>query len=213
MNLNRIVHNLLKHLRNHRLNHGHFLQGSRDTLGIQCPGAFQRQQTRLLNRHTGIGNHIRITAQFSDRPTKRLTTGRPFDHQFQSTLRRTDGTHTVVNTPRPKTALGNLEATAGARNKCSLGQAHVVEGHNTVTVWLIVGAEHRQHSLNFDPRGIQRHQHHGMTAVLVGIGIGQAHEYGNLAIRVANASAPPFATVENNLVAIHGGRGFHVGGV
>src|SRR5690554_6188066 len=213
VNLNRVIHNLLKHLRHHCLDHGDFLQGAHDALGIQGPGAFQGQKPSLFDVHSGIGDDVRVAAQLGDRAAEGFAGHGAFDHDLQSAFSSADGAHAVVYAARAKAALGDFEAAAGAGDDGAFGQAYVVEQYLAVAIGLVVGTEDRQHALNGDARGVERHQHHGVTAMFLGVRVGYTHENTNFAVRVADASAPPFSAVEYDFVAFNGGGGFHVGGV
>src|SRR5690554_1454840 len=201
MNLNCVVNNLLQHLRHHRLDHGDFLQGTHDALGIQRPRAFQGQQTGLFDVHPGIGDDVRVATQLGDRAAEGFSGHGAFDHDLQGSFGRTNSTHAVVYTSWPQTALGDFKAAAGAGDDGAVGQTYVVEQYLAVAVGLVVGTEDRQHALNGDTRGVQGHQHHRVAAVFLGVRVGYTHEDADFAVRVADAGAPPFSAVEDDFVA------------
>src|SRR5690606_18874739 len=213
VDLNRVIHDLLQHRRHHGLDHRHFLQRTHDALGIQRPGTFQSQQSRLLDVHSGIGDDVRVAAQFGDRAAEGFAGHGAFDHDLQGALGGADGAHAVVYAARAKAALGNFEAAAGAGDDRAFGQAYVVEQYLAVAIGFVVGTEDWQHALNGNARGVERHQDHGVAAVLLGVRVSYAHEDAHFAVRVADAGTPPFATIEDHFITLNGSGGFHVGGV
>lgn len=56
------------------------------------------------------------------------------DHPFEGDFRRTNGSHGMVNTARPKTALHDFITPSKAQEKIRHWHAHIVEGDMTMAV-------------------------------------------------------------------------------
>ena len=213
VHLHRRVDHLRRHVRRHHLDLRNFAHRAFNANGIHHPRGFQRQQPCLFDGHAGIGDHVDIAAELGQRLAESDTGHGAFAHQFQRVFGGTDGAHAVVDAAWAKAALRNLEATSRPGDERRQRQAHIGEADFAVAVRLVQRAEHRQHALDFHPRRVQRHQHHRVLLVFIGVRIGEAHEDRHFAVRVANAGAPPFAAVQHHFVAFDDRGGLHIGGI
>ncbi len=134
-------------------------------------------------------------------------------HLLERDFRRSDSAHAVVDAARPKAALRDLEATAFAEQDVARRHANIFENDLGVAVRRIVKAEHRQHAQHFHAGSVERHEDLRLLFVLLSVEIRLAHHDCDLAVAVANARRPPFAAVDDVLVAIAFDAGLDVGGV
>ncbi len=125
-----------------------------------------------------------------------------FAHLLERDFRRADGAHAVVDASRPEAALGDLEAAAFAKQHVGRRNADIVEDDFRVAVRCVVIAEHGQHADDFHARRVQRHEDLRLLFVLLGAEVRLAHHNGDLAMTVADARRPPFAAVDDVLVAL-----------
>ena len=93
------------------------------------------------------------------------------------------------------------------------GNADVLQQHLGVAVRRVVEAEHRQHLLDLDARGVERHQDLRLLLMARRLRIGLAHHDRDLAARIADAGRPPFAAVDDVMVAVALDAGLDIGGV
>ena len=66
----------------------------------------------------------------------------------------------------------------------------------------VVVAEHAERTHDLDARGIPRDEDHRLLAVSVGIGVGLAHHDEDGGIRIHRARRPPFAPVDDVVIAV-----------
>src|SRR5208282_109277 len=121
--------------------------------------------------------------------------------------------HAVMNATGAEPALGDFETASRSGDDVVERYPDISEANLTVTEGRVVGAKHRHHTLDLDARSIERHQNHGMTLVLRGRSIGDAHEDEQPAMRVADPGTPPFQAVEDDMVSLDEGGRLHVRGI
>ncbi len=134
-------------------------------------------------------------------------------HLLQRLLGLADGAHAVMDAARTETALRDLEAAAFAEQDVFLRHANVFQQNLGVTVRRVVKAKHRQHLLHLDAGGIERNEDLRLRLVLRRIRIGLAHQDRDLAAGIADARRPPFAAVDDVVIAILFDAGFDIGRV
>jgi hypothetical protein len=119
----------------------------------------------------------------------------------------------MMDPARAETALRDLEAAAFAEQNVFLRHANVFQQHLGMAMRRVVKAEHRQHLLHLDAGGVERHQYLRLLLVLRRLRIGLAHQDRDLAAGIADARRPPFAAVDDVVIAILFNARFDVGGV
>src|SRR5690348_14518252 len=134
-------------------------------------------------------------------------------HHLERTLGQPDCAHAVVDATGPQAALRDLEAATFAQQDVARRDAHVLVAYFRVAVWRVVIAEHAEMAHDGDAGCIHRHQHHGLLRMTRRIGIGLAHDDGDLAARVHRPGAPPLAAVDHVVVALTLDTAAYVGGV
>ena len=110
-------------------------------------------------------------------------------------------------------ALRDLESPALAEQDIAGGNAHVLEQHLGVAVRRIVEAEHRQKFLDRDTGRVERHQNLRLLLMPRRLRIGLAHQDRDLAARIADARRPPFAAVDDVVIAVALDAGLDIGGI
>ncbi|MCY1425178.1 hypothetical protein D9M71_409610 [compost metagenome] len=197
----------------HHLDLGDFAPGHLVAHGVHHVGRLQGQQARHVDLHARVGDFVDVAAQ----PRQGLAEGGAADgalaHQLQGALGHADGAHAVVDAARAEAALGDLEATALAQQHVLVGHAHVLEQHFSVAMGGVVVTEYRQRAEDLHAGSVSGHQDHRVLLVARCVRVGQAHEDHHLAARVAGTGGPPFAAVDDPLVTLAHGAGFHVGGI
>ena len=118
-----------------------------------------------------------------------------------------------MDAARTEAALRDLETAAFAEQDVFFRHANVFQKHLGVAVRRVVKAEHRQHLLHLDAGSIERHQDLRLLLVLRRLRIGLAHQDRDLAAGIADARRPPFAAVDDVVIAILFDARFDVGGV
>src|SRR5262245_21093108 len=119
----------------------------------------------------------------------------------------------MVDAARPQAALRDLEAAALAEQDVGHRHPHIVENDLGVPVRRVVVAEHAQRPHHLHTRCIQRHQHHRLAPVRFGAWTGEPHHDRDLAAAVHRARRPPFAAVDDVVVAVAPDLGADIGGV
>src|SRR3546814_590654 len=100
-------------------------------------------------------------------------------------------------------SLRDLEAAAFAKQHRLLGiDAHILQLDLHMAVRRVVIAEDRQVAQHGDPRCVHRHREHRLLLVALGAEVGLAHHDRDLAARVADSRRPPFAAVDDIIVAV-----------
>ena len=118
-----------------------------------------------------------------------------------------------MNTPGTEPPLRDFETAARSRDDVVERYPNVREANLAVTERRIIGAKHRHHAFDLDARSIERHQNHGMTLVLRGRALGDAHEDEQPAVGMSNSGTPPFQAVEDDVIPLDEGRSLHVRGI
>ena len=214
VNLHRHVHHRLQHVRGDDLDRTDLGHGGDGTDLVDLPGRIEGEQARLVDSDAGLGDALAVATEAQQRLAEGSARHAAVDHQIQRLFGSTQHAHAVVDAARPKATLGDLEATAQARNHIAGRHAHIVEMHLAVAVWRVIVAEDRQHAFDLDAGRVQRHQHHRVLAVAAQALVGrEAHEDADLAAWVAHAGAPPLLAVDDDVVAVEQGRRLHVGGI
>ncbi len=119
----------------------------------------------------------------------------------------------MVDTARAKATLSDLEATAFTQQDVGNRYAHVVVFDLGVAVRSVVIAEYVQVAHDLHAGGVQRDQNHALLQVLGCIGVGLAHDDGDLAMLVHGSGGPPLGAVDDVLVTFAADLALDVGGV
>src|SRR5258708_7369041 len=117
----------------------------------------------------------------------------PLAHFLQRALGDADQPHAMMDAARAEPALSNLEATAFAQQDVRRRHPHILEHDLGVAVRRIVIAEDAERALDLDPWRIERHQHHGLAAVRLGLGIPPAPPEGDFAAAGPGAPGSPLS--------------------
>ena len=115
--------------------------------------------------------------------------------------------------PGSEAALRDLEAAAFAEQDIGRRHPHILEQDFRMAVRRIVIAEDVEMAQHAHARRVERHQDHRLPLVRLRVGIGLAHDDGDLAARVHRARGPPFAAIDDVVVAVAADFGADVGGV
>ena len=121
--------------------------------------------------------------------------------------------HAVMNATGAKPALRDFETAARPRNDVVQRYPDIREANLAVTEGRVVGSKHRHHALDIDAGTVERHQNHGMTLILRGGAISDAHEDENPAMGMADSGTPPFPAVEEGVITLDERRRLHVRGI
>src|ERR1019366_3305992 len=207
VDLDRLVDHVLQDARRDNLDRRDLAQGAERPELVELPRGEEREEARLVDRDAEVRDLLAVAPQVEERLAERDPREAALDEELQRELRRTDAAHCVMDATGPQAALRDLEALARPRDEARNRQPHVLEPDLAVPVGLVVDAEDGQHPLDGDAGRVERHQHHAVLVVPIGRGVGQPHEDGDLAVRMADPRGPPFLAVEHDLVALNrGGR-------
>src|SRR5215471_8412865 len=108
----------------------------------------------------------------------------------------------MVDAPWAQPPLRDLEPAALAEEDVRGRHSDILEDDLGMAVRRVVIAEHAQGPDDRDARRIHRHEDHGLTLVRRRLGISEPHENGELAALIHGAGGPPFAAVDEIVVAI-----------
>ena len=115
------------------------------------------QQARLIDLDARVGDPLHDDALLGERLAERDALLDALDHRLERALRQTDRAHAMVDAPRPKPALRDLEAAAFAEQQVLGRDAHVLEDDLGVTVRRVIVAEHAERAQDGDPGRVDRH--------------------------------------------------------
>src|SRR5258708_22964119 len=110
-------------------------------------------------------------------------------------------------------ALRDLKTPALTQQNMAGGNADVFKQHLGVAVRRIVETEYGEHLLDLDALAVERHQDLRLLLMARQVRIGLAHHDGNLAAGIADAGRPPFAAVDDVMIAVLLDAGFDIAGV
>jgi hypothetical protein len=193
---------LQRHARRGDLDHRDLELGDLVADLVHHVGGLEAQQARHLDVDARLGDALLPHRLLADALAEGHARLQALDHLLQRHLGRADGAHAVVDAARPEAPLGDLEAAALAEQHVAGRHAHVLEHHLGVAVRRVVEAEHRQHAHDLHARRVERHQDLRLLRMTGRLGVGLAHDDGDLAARVADAGRPPLAAVDDVVVAV-----------
>src|SRR5690606_40365892 len=153
----------------------------------------QDEQSQLVDRDAGVGDAFAVAAEVDDRLAEGGALETTAAREFEGVLGQPDEAHAVVDTTGTEAALRDLESSSGTGDDGVERQPDVGEGHLTVAAGLVEEAHGGEHAFDLDTRGVEGHEDHRMSLVLVGFRNGEAHENEHLAVGSADAGAPPLA--------------------
>ena len=107
-----------------------------------------------------------------------------------------------MDAARSEAALRDFESAAFAEDHVLERHLHVFEQDFAVAVRRVVITEHGQHAQDLHARRVHGHEDLRLLAIFVRVGIGLAHHDHDLAARIADARRPPFAAVDDVVVAL-----------
>ena len=119
----------------------------------------------------------------------------------------------MVDTARAEAPLSDLESPALARDQVLDRHADVLQHHLGVADGLFVITEDRQHPLDPEAGRIDGDDDLGLLGVRSGGRIGLAHDDGHGDVRMGHVGRPPFAAVDDIVVAVALDPGPDIGGV
>ena len=177
-------------------------------------GRLQHQQARLVDRDPRFGHafeHHRLLAQrFAERDPGVEAAAHLLERHFSLA----DRTHAVMDASRTEPALRNLEAAAFAEQYVRDRNLDVLEQNFAVPVGRMVVAEDRQPAHDLDAWRVAGDENHRLLPVPFRIlRIGLAHDDKELASPVGSSGGPPFAAVDDIVVALPLDTAFDIGGV
>src|SRR5688572_32148599 len=107
-----------------------------------------------------------------------------------------------MNAPGSEASLRDLEAAPLAEQHVRHRHAHVLELDLRMSVRGIVIAKDRQHPLDRDAGRLERDEDHRLTLVSPGVRVALTHEDGDPAAGITGARDPPFASVDDVVIAV-----------
>src|SRR3546814_2638584 len=119
----------------------------------------------------------------------------------------------MMNAARPQTTLRDLEATPFAKQQIFYRHPHIGERHFCVTMRGMIIAIDGEEPLDLDARRIEVDQDHGLLPVNLCLRVGFAHQDRELAARIAGPRRPPFASVNDIMLAVAPNGRTNVGSV
>ena len=114
--------------------------------------------------------------------------------------------------PGSEAGLRDREPATLLAEEVLLRDPHVLEERLAVTAARVV-PEHRERAHDGDTGRVERHDHHAVAPVPVGIGVRDAHENGEGAAARRRAARPPLVRVDHVVVTVAGDATPDVGGV
>ena len=213
MRLHRIVEDAQRHIGRLHLDHRDFLLRGLVAGLVHHVGGLEAQQPRHLDVDPRARDPFLPDAVIGDALAEGGAGDEPPRHRFDRAFGDADRAHAMVDAPRPEPPLRDLEPPALAQQDVVDRHAHVGEADFAVPMRGMVIAIDRQHPLDPHARRVERDQHHALLPVARGAGVGLAHQDADPAARVADPRRPPFAAVDDIMVAIAIDARFDVCGV
>ncbi len=207
------VDDLLRHVRGHHLDHRDLGAGTLIADRVHHVRGTQRQQPRLVDLHARLRDPLADDAMVRDIAAEGMTAERALAQGLERPLGNADEPHAMVNAAGPEPALRDFEAASLPQQDVRDRHPHVLEDHLGVAVRRVVVAKYAQCAHDIDARRSERHQHHRLAFVWLRLRIGQPHDDCNLAAPVHCARRPPFAAVDDVMVAVAPDLSADIGGV
>ena len=176
--------------------------------------ACRREQPRLIDLDARLGDRrCSRHALVGDGLAEGGARQRAAAQRFERALGNADLAHAMVDAAGAEAALRDLEAAPLAEQHVGGRHAHVLEQDLGVAVRRVVVAEHGQRPHDRDAGRVHRHEDHRLLAVARPVRVGPAHQDRDRAARVHGAGGPPFAAVDDVVVAVAADRALDVGRV
>ncbi len=192
---------------------GDFRAGGFVADGIHHVGGLQSEQAGLFDFDAGLGDIDANRAHFREFLAEGDTRGDAATKEFEGSFGDADEAHAVMDAAGAEAALGDFEAAAFAEEEVFGGDTDVRERQFAVAVGTVVVAVDGEEAFELDAGGVEGDEDHGLLLVAGGGGVGFPHEDDDFAVGFAGAGGPPFAAVEDVMVAVAFDGGSDVGGV
>src|SRR5262245_17629166 len=131
--------------------HGDLFAGSFVAGDVHFPRRAQHHVAGSINHDPRVRNALSCYPVIRDRTAKCHPLGGPPAHLLQRNLRLPDQAHAVVNAPRPKPPLSDLEAASFPEQHIRRRHSHIIELDLHMAVRCIVISEHGQMGTTFSP--------------------------------------------------------------
>ena len=137
----------------------------------------------------------------------------PLAHFFERRFGNADSAHAVMDSARPKAALGDFEAATFAEQQVRYRYANIFQFDFHMAMRRIVISKDREVANDVHAFGIGRHQDLRLLLVAIGFKVRLAHHDRHFAARIAKPRRPPFAAIDDIFIAIPLDLGLDIGGV
>src|SRR5579871_4068404 len=163
------VNDLLGHVGGHHLDHGNLGTCGLVADRIHHVRGVQGEQTRLVDLDAGLRNPVACHAVVRNGPAEGTAADGALAHGFQRALGDADEPHAVMDAAWAEPSLRDLEAPTFAEEYVRSRHPHVLEYNFRVAVRRVVVSEDAQRTLDLHARCVERHQHHGLAAMGLGL--------------------------------------------
>ena len=116
-----------------------------------------------------------------------------------------------MDAARSKAALRDFKAASFTQQAIFDGHANIFQLDLHMAVRRVIISEYRQMAQDVDPGRVHRHQYLRLLRMALCFGIGFAHDDGDFAARIAQTRRPPFAAIDDIVIAVADHTGFDVG--
>ena len=213
MHLDCPIDDLESHGGRGNLDHGDLLLGGAVAHRVHHIGGIQHQPAGLIDQNPRFGDALERHPLLRDALAEGDALLGALAQQLQRPFGQADQTHAMVDAPRPEPPLCNLKAASFTQQKILHRHAHVDEIDLRMAMRRVIVAEHMQLTQPPHAGRVHGHENHGLLAVQPRFGVGLAHEYQDLAARIAGAGSPPFAAVDHVVSTVAHDRGLDVRGI
>lgn len=203
--LDSTVDNCKSHVWHQNLGEGNLFECALGSTLINLDGGVEDDETCCINLDSRAGDPLeddtvllKLLAEWS-----LLWIVDAHQHPVESILSGTNGAHGVVNTSWAETTLDDLEPTAWAEDNVGDWNADIDKGDVAVTVWGVIVTVDRHHAVNGETWRVVWDKDNRLLLVDVLVSwIGLGHNDVDVATWVTGSRGPPFAAVQDPVVAI-----------
>ena len=176
MCLNSPIYDTQCHIRGDDFDHRNLASGRFVTYGIHQMSRMHRQQPRLINFISRVGDFGSNRSLLSERLTEGDSRLNSAAHRFKGSLGQPYQSHAMMDSAWSESTLGNFKASPLTQQHVVNRNSNIFKHHFRVTMWSVIVTINAQHFFDGDAGRVKWDEDHRLLLMLCGGRIRLAHE-------------------------------------